>query len=154
MAKEIKDIEKSDIPEDDVSITAQEDEDIVSDQMLLGIYSEILDNVRQDRSEIDEYLGRFADMVINEGDATTSSKEAVVNLIKMKTDQSDKMSKIADLMTRVKMKEKDVSKFITKQNGDVINIGNNGPSKRALLEQIEAAAEKSRRKENDSQTQS
>ena len=139
MAKEIKDIEKSDIPEDDVSITAQEDEDIVSDQMLLGIYSEILDNVRQDRSEIDEYLGRFADMV---------------NLIKMKTDQSDKMSKIVDLMTRVKMKEKDVSKFITKQNGDVINIGNNGPSKRALLEQIEAAAEKSRRKENDSQTQS
>lgn len=148
MTKEMK---KSDMSEEEALETK---EDIVSDEMLLGIYSEILDNVRQDRGEIDEYLGRFADMVINEGDATTSSKEAVVNLMKMKTDQSDKMSKIADLMTRVKMKEKDASKFITKQNGDVINIGSSIPNKRALLETMEEAAEKSRSKKNDSQTQS
>ena len=127
-----------------------EEGDLVSDSMVLGVYAEIMNNVRKDRKEIDEVLGKFADMVINEGDATTSSKEALVNLLKMKTDQSDKMTKIADLMTRVKLKEKDASRFVTKQDGTVINIGNTGTSKRALLEQINEAAEKARKNKNDS----
>ena len=127
-----------------------EEGDLVSDSMVLGVYAEIMNNVRKDREEIDEVLGKFADMVINEGDATTSSKEALVNLLKMKTDQSDKMTKIADLMTRVKLKEKDTSRFVTKQDGTVINIGNTGTSKRALLEQINEAAEKARKNKNDS----
>jgi hypothetical protein len=58
------------------------------------------------------------------------------------------MSKIADLMTRVKLKEKDAAKFITKSDGAVINIGNI-PNKRALLEQIEEAAENARSKKSD-----
>ena len=68
----------------------------------------------------------------------------------MKTDQADKMTKIADLMTRVKLKEKDTSRFVTKQDGTVINIGNTGTSKRALLEQINEAAEKARKNKDDS----
>jgi len=43
-------------------------------------------------------------MVMNDGDATTSSKEALVNLVKVKTDLQDKMLKAADLMTRLKIK--------------------------------------------------
>jgi hypothetical protein len=43
-------------------------------------------------------------MVINDGDATTSTKEALVNLIKTKVDLQDKMLKAADLMTRLKLK--------------------------------------------------
>ena len=127
-----------------------EEGDLVADSMVLGVYAEIMNNVRKDREEIDEVLGKFSDMVINEGDATTSSKEALVNLLKMKTDQSDKMTKIADLMTRVKLKEKDTSRFVTKQDGTVINIGNTGTSKRALLEQINEAAEKARKNKDDS----
>lgn len=83
---------------------------LISDEMLLGVYGEILDNIRLDRVQIDEYLNEFANMVINDGDATTSSKEALINLIKTKSDMADKMTRVADLMTRIKLKDRDTYK--------------------------------------------
>jgi hypothetical protein len=83
---------------------------LISDEMLLGVYGEILDNIRLDRVQVDEYLNEFANMVINDGDATTSSKEALINLIKTKSDMADKMTRVADLMTRIKMKDRDTFK--------------------------------------------
>lgn len=104
---------------DNLSIQPEGMDQLIEDQQLLGIYAEILDDLRSDRKEIDEVLSRFVDMVLNEGDATTSSKEAIVNLIKTKTDMSDKKAKVADLMTRVKLKEKDtMPKWLAKQIND------------------------------------
>jgi hypothetical protein len=80
---------------------------LVDDDQLVGIYDEITNTLRQDREEIDELLNNFSNMVFNEGDASNASKEAVVSLMKLKTDTADKMSKVADLMTRLKMKERD-----------------------------------------------
>jgi len=123
---------------------AEDDEEkpsIVSDEQLLGVYGEILGNIRDDRKEVDQILSTFTDMVLNEGDATTSSKEAMVNLLKMKTDLADKMSKVADLMTRVKLKERDTyPRYLSASQNNTINIGDN--QKRALLQALNKKTKK------------
>ncbi len=107
----------------------------VSDDMLMGIYGEIIDDIRKDREEISSYITAFVEMVINEGDSTTSSKEALVNLMKMKSDCPDKIAKVADLMTRVKLKEKDTFRpYMANNQTNTININTD---KRDLLKQIE-----------------
>ena len=65
---------------------------------------EILTNIRDDRKQVSDYLDNIAEMVINGGDATTASKEALVNLVKIKTDLQDKMLKALDQMGRLKSK--------------------------------------------------
>jgi hypothetical protein len=131
------------VPSMNVGVPAKQEpensKEIVSDEMVLGLYAEILNTIKQDRTEIDDVLVKFMDMVLNEGDSTTSSKEALVNLIKMKTDQADKMSKVADMMTRVKLKEKDTfPRYLAASQNNTINIGDGG-QKRALLEAIDKA---------------
>lgn len=77
---------------------------LISDEKYLGVVEEIMTNMREDRKQVSDFIDTFADMVLNDGDATTSSKEALVNLIKTKVDLQDKMLKAADLMTRLKLK--------------------------------------------------
>jgi hypothetical protein len=77
---------------------------LISDDQYLGVLNEIVNNIRDDRDQVNEYIDTFANMVLNDGDATTSSKEALINLVKTKVDLQDKMLKAADLMTRLKMK--------------------------------------------------
>ena len=138
------------IPHMNVSLPAEVPETapcLIEDEALLGIYSEILNSMRDDRQQIEEYTKEFADMVINRGDASTSSKEAFVNLLKMKSDIPDKMRGIADLMTRIKLKSPDTYKpYLTakQENKTTINITG---GKRQLLKQIEQAAK--RNKENE-----
>lgn len=116
---------------------------LVSDEMLLGIYGEILEEVRNDRGQVDEVLSRFLDMVMNDGDSTTSSKEAVVNLLRIKTEQADKATKIADLMTRVRLKERDTfPRYLAAQQNNTINVGS-GNTKRELLNLIKKEKKKS-----------
>jgi len=111
---------------------------LVSDETVTTVYEEILNNLRTDRIEVDEYLNNFADMVFNGGDSTTSSKEALINLIKVKSDTADKMAKIADLMTRVKLKERDTfPRYLAASQNNTINVGDG--AKRALLEAINKA---------------
>lgn len=87
----------------------------INDADLLNIYSEILGDLRNDRSEIDGLLNNFVEMVMNEGDSSSASKEAVVNLIKVKSDIADKKTKIADLMTTLRLKDKSASKLAANQ---------------------------------------
>jgi len=116
---------------------------LIEDEALLGVYGEILTNLRDDREQVAELLDTFANMVVNDGDSSTSSKEALVNLAKTKIDASDRMAKIADLMTRVKLKQPDTFKPYMKkegydQGGPTINIyDNSGMNKRALMEAIQ-----------------
>jgi len=125
--------------------------DLIKDDVILGVYDEMLEIIREDRKQVSEYIDNVADMVMNEGDSTTSSKEALVNLMKIKSDMVDKMAKVADLMTRLKMKDKNTyaysgAHFNAMQN-NTFNIGNDAPkSKRALLESIKK--EKKQNKEN------
>lgn len=109
---------------------------IVEDEVLLGVYDEILQNCRKDRESIDEVLANFIDMVFNDGDSTSSTKEGIVNLMKTKSDISDKMSKVADLMTRIKLKSKDTYKpYLNAHQHNNINIESS--NRRKIIERIQ-----------------
>jgi hypothetical protein len=122
----------------------EEKECIIKDESLVDLYSEILNNAREDRSKADEILSNFLEMVINDGDASSASKEAIVNLMKIKADQADKMTKVADLMTRLKLKDKDTFPryLAAQQNNKVVIEG----SKRDLLKSINKIANKKEKK--------
>ena len=122
------------VPSMNVSLAEPKEEGaLVSDEALLGIYGEILGNLREEREEAGTLLGQFAEMVINGGDASSASKEAVVSLVKAKIDASDKMGRIADLMTRVKLKEKDTfPHYLAAKQSNTINIGNSGEKKQLI----------------------
>jgi len=117
-----------------------EKECFIKDDDMVDLYSEILANARKDRESVDEILANFIEMVMNEGDASSASKEAIVNLMKIKSDTSDKMAKVADLMTRIKLKEKDTFPryLAAQQNNKVVIEG----SKREMIKTINKIAAK------------
>lgn len=121
-----------------------EKECIVKDEEVLDLYEEILQNCRKDRENVSEVLTNFLDMVMNDGDASSASKEAIVNLLKINSDVNDKMAKIADLRTRIKLKEKDTYPryLAAQQNNKVVIEG----SKREMIKTINKLAQ---RKKND-----
>ena len=121
-----------------------EKECIVKDEEVLDLYDEILQNCRKDRESVGEVLTNFLEMVMNEGDASSASKEAIVNLLKINTDVNDKMAKIADLRTRIKLKEKDTYPryLAAQQNNKVVIEG----SKREMIKTINQLTQ---RKKND-----
>jgi len=146
---EFEDVDVEDLlPTMNVSnkMVEQEQMSIVADDDILGLYKEILKNCRSDREGIDEVLVNFINMVMNDGDASSASKEAIVNLLKVKTDTSDKMSKIADLMTRIKLKERDTfPRYLAAQQNNKVYIEG---SKREMIKSLNKLAQ---RKKNDKQ---
>jgi hypothetical protein len=110
---------KSIIPSIPILLPSPEQNSVISDEQLLGIYNEILEDLRNDRKEVDAILSNFVEMVMNEGDSTSASKEALVNLTKLKSDIAIGKSKIADLMTSLKIKEKHASKIQATQNNNI-----------------------------------
>jgi hypothetical protein len=138
---EENDLEKL-FPQMNVSVPAnppqqEEQNNLISDDMMLGVFGEIMNQIREDRSEIKGLVSNFVDMVINDGDSTTASKEALVNLLKLQADTSLSMSKIADLMTRIKLKEKDTfPKYLAAHQNNTINVGTSA-EKRDLIKQIQ-----------------
>ena len=58
---------------------------LISDEKFLKVLDETIDNIKEDRKQVSDYIDTFADLVINEGDASSSTKEAFVNLLKIKT---------------------------------------------------------------------
>lgn len=115
-------------------IIPEKEECIIKDEELTGLYDEILDNCRKDREQFDEVIANFLEMVMNDGDASSASKEAIVNLLKSKSDISDKMSKIADLKTRIKLKDKDTfPRYLAQQQNNKVVIEG---SKRDLLKSV------------------
>jgi len=122
------------------------DMSIVSDEALLGVYGEIMDNLRSDREQVSGLLDTFSNMVLNDGDSSTASKEALVNLLKTKIEASDKMTRIADLMTRIKLKQPDTYQpWMGKgkeKGGNTINIyDSSGINRKSLIERIQKEKE-------------
>lgn len=138
------------IPQMNVTVPDKQPEDnLIPDEVWLGMCSEIMENLRQDRQEIDEVKNNFVEMVINEGDSTSASKEALTKLIELKTGVSEKMTRVLDLVTRVKMKEKDTfPRYLAAHQNNTINIADG--SKRELIKQIQKY-QKKKKEENDKQ---
>ncbi len=86
-------------------IVQVETTNLIQDDQLLGVYGEMLDLARKDRIEAAGILNDFLEMVVNGGDSSSASKEAIVQLLKIKNDAVNTMGKVADLMTRVKLRE-------------------------------------------------
>ena len=108
--------------------------ELVSDGDLIDMYDDIVNMVKKDREEVNEVLGDFVNMVMNEGDGSSASKEAIVALLKMKMDSADKLSKVADLKTRVKLKERSTfPPYLAQHN--TYNLGDN-LDKRAMIEKL------------------
>lgn len=137
--------ETSDIIKPDAALVGKEQTQelsIISDESLLGVYGEIMDNLRDDRSQVSTLVDTFSNMVLNDGDSSTASKEALVNLLKTKIEASDKMAKIADLMTRIKLKQPDTYQpWMGKgkeKGGNTINIyDSSGINRKSLMEKIQ-----------------
>jgi hypothetical protein len=126
----------------ELPVEAPQDLSIISDESLLGVYGEIMDNLRDDRSQVAGLVDTFSNMVLNDGDSSTASKEALVNLLKTKIDATDKMAKIADLMTRIKLRQPDTfSPWMGKgkeKSGNTINIyDSSGVNRKSLMERIQ-----------------
>lgn len=118
-------------------------ETLIENDALLGIYGEILGMLRDEHKQVTEYIDNFAEMVVNQGDSTTSSKETLVGLVKIRTDIPDKMTRIADLMTRVKMKERDTYKpYLQANQTNNVVIGDTSGERRTLLDAIKKAKKK------------
>tara|TARA_Y100000034_G_scaffold135741_1_gene208875 strand:- start:205 stop:690 length:486 start_codon:yes stop_codon:yes gene_type:complete len=134
------------LPNMNISVPQGKDEGelaLVTDESLLGIYAEVMDNIREDRDELAEMIGNFGNMVFNGEDAGNASKEALVNLMKEKLGTADKMAKIADLMTRVKLKEPNTYKpYLNATQTNTVNISTNEPSKRELIENLQKRLKK------------
>jgi hypothetical protein len=122
------------VPAMNIAVPVDENITSITDRDLTNLYGEILDDLRSDRKEIDILLNNFVEMVMNEGDSSSASKEAVVNLVKIKNDVADKKAKIADLMTTLRVKEKSMSKLTANQTNH-IHI----TDKRAILETLKNA---------------
>jgi hypothetical protein len=142
---EENDLEKL-FPQMNVSVPNQpppeEQTNLISDDMMLGVFGEIMNQIREDRSEIKGLVSNFVEMVINEGDSTTASKEALVNLLKLQTDTSLSMTKVADLITRIKLKEKDTfPKYLAAHQNNTINVGSSA-ERRELIKQVQKLSKK------------
>lgn len=91
----------------------------VTDHDLLNLYNEILDDLRSDRTQVDDLLSSFVEMVINEGDSSSASKEALVNLAKLKSDIASSKGKVADLMTSLRLKDRQIGKIQANQTNNI-----------------------------------
>jgi len=109
-----------------ISINApeqKENTDLVSDEKFIKLYDEVLDDIRQDSVCVHDVFDRFYEMVINGGDATSSSKEALVNLLKIKSELADKKTRIIDLLGRIKQKDRDTFPryLVANQKNTIVN---------------------------------
>ncbi len=111
---------------------------LVGDQELKDAYQGALDIMKEDREQIKDLTEKIADMVINGGDASSSAKEVLGSLLKTQTDIVDKMIKIADLKTRLKMKEQNTMPawMCKQQQNNTINIKGGPKTARLLIDAI------------------
>lgn len=114
----------------------QTSKELVTDELLMGLYVELLTEIKNDRIEVDNLLQNFTDMVFNGGDVSSSSKESVVNLAKIKSDILDKKTKVADLLTSLKIKQKNQLNSSTNNNNS-LNI-----NRRSIIEALQAEKSK------------
>ena len=152
MEKEQKDISEGDLKIKEEGQDKEGELSIISDNSLLSVYGEIMTNLRTDRDQVSDLVDAFSNMVLNDGDSSSASKEALVNLLKTKIEASDKMSKIADLMTRIKLKQPDTYQpWMGKsgKNGNTINIyDSSGINRKSLMEKIQ----KEKKEKNETQS--
>lgn len=115
----------------------EEEKTVIKNEEMVTLYKEILDYCRKDRQDADDAFKTFVEMVVNEGDATSSSKEAMVNLLKTKIEATGQMTKVMDLLMRYVLKDRDTFPRYLAANQENNIIVKSGNKKRSFLEKIE-----------------
>lgn len=113
--------------------------EVVKAEQIINFTNEIMDDIRDDRTEVSEILKNFIEMVINEGDATQGSKEALVNLLKIKSEIADKKTRVLDLSLRAFMRDRSIPGIAAHQHNEYKIIGS---SKKNLLKALEEEEKK------------
>lgn len=136
----------SSLPKEDTNNPNQiQTQPIIQDEQLLGVYGEMLDLVREDRQKADELMKEFLNLMINDGDGSSSTKEAVVQLLKVKIDAVNNMGKVADLMTRIKLREKDTMPDYLKVNHNQDSSKLDPADKKRLIRELNKAVDKKKK---------
>jgi len=102
--------------------------DLVKGDELVNFYKNIMDDIEKDRDEIDDALRNFTEMVFNTGDPSKHNTEAVVNLLKIKSETADKKTKVMELLMRSFLKESFPRYLAVKQENHI--------NKRELLKTV------------------
>ncbi len=107
-------------PKMSVSINVPEQKELVNDEQIIKLCNRIADEIDEEKKEVNDAYNNFAEMVFNAGDATSASKEALVNLLKLKGDFIDKKSKLMDTM--LKLRNQTSVKSITANQHNEITV--------------------------------
>lgn len=103
---------------------------LVKPEQIIGMCKAIADDLESEKQEITDAYVNFSEMVFNAGDATSASKEALVNLLKLRSDLVDKKARLAEMMMKVFLK--DGVKTVTAHQHNDFHIGD----KKALLQEL------------------
>lgn len=131
------------LPQININLPPKNEIEIVKAEMIIDYTKEIIDDIRDDRNQVGELLDNFTDMVMNEGDHNQASKEAIVNLMKIKSEIADKKTRVLDLAFRAFMKDKTNNYAFHANQHNEFKITNS--SKRNLLKALEEDEEKAKK---------
>ena len=122
----------------DLAEASEENQPLIPDKKIVDFYEEAIENIRSDREQAQVVYENFSEMVLNEGDPSAASKEALISALKIKSDSNDKIIKILDLWTRMKMKEKATSTEIyAYQQNNKYEVGRSpNPNIRKMIENL------------------
>ena len=74
---------------------------LIEPEQIVNLVQTVMTDIDKEKIEIQEAYVNFAEMVFNAGDATSASKEALVNLLKLKSDLVDKKTRMLEMMMKV-----------------------------------------------------
>jgi len=112
----------------------KESTDLIPDEQVVSYYEDAISCIKEDREEAHERYLDFCEMVLNEGDPSSATKEGLVNLLKLKNDGVNQMIKVLDLWTRLKMKERATkSEVYAYQQNNKYEVSKPNPNVRKLI---------------------
>lgn len=121
-----------------VNVPATTDKnELVQAGQIVSLCQNVLSDIEGEKEEINQAYNNFSEMVFNAGDATSASKEALVNLLKLKSDMVDKKMKMAEFL--LKAFTKDGPKTVTAHQHNDFHIGGD---KRSLFAEMDKEEKK------------
>ncbi len=114
----------------------KEETPVVTNDQMVDMYKKIFDHCEEGRKDAGELYEVLKDMVVNDGDASHSTKEAMIQALRLKCEAADKETKVMDLLMRYILKDRDTFPRYLAANQEN-NIIFKGGSKRSFLEKLE-----------------
>lgn len=129
----------SELPVPSMTVGVQptkEEKPLVTNEEMVDMYKKIINHCEEDRQEANTLFQDLKDMVINDGDASHSTKEAMIQAFRIRCESTDKETKVMDLLMRYILKDRDTFPRYLAANQEN-NIIFKNSSKRSFLEKLE-----------------